>query len=72
LVVAGGVECEVAEDLAGDGVHHADVEVGDEHDDAGSGVGAADGDVVEAAVESEGDVAAVGDAVVTDSEVGVV
>jgi hypothetical protein len=71
-VVAVGVEGEVAEDFAGGGVDDADVEVGDEHDPRGAGMGSADGDVVEAAVESEGDVAAVGDAVVTDAVVGVV
>ena len=72
MVAAGGVEGETAEDLAGGGVDDADVEVGDEHDDAGSGVGSADGDVVQLPVESEGHVAAVGDAVVADPVVGVV
>jgi hypothetical protein len=62
----------VAQDLAGGGVDDADVHVGDEHHDAGSGVGSPDGDVVESSVEADGDVAAVGDAVVTDAEVGVV
>jgi len=38
LVVAGGVEGEVAEEFAGVGVDDADVAVGDEHHDAGSGV----------------------------------
>ena len=66
-----GVHGEVAEDLAGGGVDDAHVEVGDEQDDAGSGVGAADGDVVELAVDAQGDGAADGDAVVTDPEVGV-
>ena len=72
MVAAGGVEGETAEDLAGGGVDDADVEVGDEHDDAGFGVGSADGDVVQLPVESEGHVAAVGDAVVADPVVGVV
>ena len=50
----------------------AHVTVGDEQDDAGSGVGAADGDVVEGAVDAQGDGAALVDAVVADAEVGVV
>ena len=48
LVVAGGVEGEVAEEFAGGGVEDADVEVVDEEDDGGAGVGAADADVVQA------------------------
>ena len=72
VVAAGGVDGELAEDLAGGGVDDAYVEVGDEQDDAGSGVGSADGDVVQLAVESERDVAAGGDAVVADPVVGVV
>jgi hypothetical protein len=46
LVVAGGVEGEVAEHFAGGGVDDPDVEVGDEEDDGGSGVGSAQADVV--------------------------
>jgi len=45
LVVGVGVEGEVAEELAGDGVDDSDVEVLDEQDDAGSLVGSADADV---------------------------
>jgi hypothetical protein len=37
LVVASGVEGEVAADLAGGGVDDADVEVSDEHRHGGSG-----------------------------------
>ena len=48
LVVAGGVDGEFAEEFAGGGVDDADVEVVDEQDDVGSGVGSADADVVEA------------------------
>ena len=55
LVVAGGVDGEVAEEFAGGGVDDADVEVVDEDDDVGSGVGSADADVVEPAVDAEGD-----------------
>ena len=54
LVVAGGVEGEVAEQFAGGGVDDADVEVVDEHDDVGPGVGPADADVVEFAGVAEG------------------
>ena len=46
LVVAVGVEREVAKQLAGGGVDDAHVEVGDEHHDAGSGVFVAEADVV--------------------------
>jgi len=42
LVVLGGVEDQLAEQLPGGGVDHADMEVVDEQDDAGSGVGSAD------------------------------
>ena len=71
LVVAGGIECEVAEEFAGGGVHDADVEVIDEDDDGGSGVGSSDADVVEAAVVAQGDGAAAVDDVLSDSPVGV-
>ena len=45
LVVAAGVDGEVAEEFAGGGVDDADVEVLDEQDDVGSGVGSSDADV---------------------------
>ena len=45
LVVPGGVEGEVAEEFAGGGVDDADVEVGDEDDDASSGTAALVGDI---------------------------
>jgi hypothetical protein len=64
LVVLGGVEGEGAEELAGGGVHDADVELGDEHDDEGSGVGSADADVVEPAIVAEGELAGGVDTVV--------
>ena len=70
LVVAVWVEGQCSEDFAGGGVDDADVEVLDEHDDVGSLVGSADADVVESAVDTQGDDAAVVDAVVTDSFVG--
>ena len=72
LVVAGGVEDEVAEQFARGGVDDADVAVGDEHDDAGSGVFAAEADVVAAAVVAEGDASGLVDLVVADAPVGVV
>ena len=55
LVGLVGVEGELAEEFAGVGVDHADVQVLDQEQDAGSGVGAAGADVVEAALVAEGD-----------------
>jgi hypothetical protein len=72
LVVAGEIEGEVAEDLAGGGVDDADVEVGDEEEDGGSGVGSSEADVVESAVVAEGDAAGGVDAVAADAPVVVV
>jgi hypothetical protein len=45
LVVAAWVDGELAEELAGGGVDDAEVQVVDEQDDVGSGVGSADADV---------------------------
>ena len=70
MVVAGGVDGEFADDLAGLGVDDGDVVVLDEHGDAGSLGGSADADVVETAVESQGDVAGFVDPVGTDALVG--
>ena len=70
LVVACGVEGQFAQELAGGGVDDADLEVLDEQDDAGSGVGSPDADVVESAVVPQGDRAGFVDAVVADSFVG--
>jgi hypothetical protein len=55
LVVAGGVEGQLAQEFSGDGVDDADVQVVDQQDDVGSGVGTSDADVVEAAVQAQGD-----------------
>ena len=66
MVVPGGVEGEVAEEFAGGGVDDADVEVGDEDDDVGSGVFSSDADVVQAAVVAQRDLAGGIDAVVAD------
>src|SRR6186713_282609 len=71
LVVLAGVDGELAEEFAGGGVDDADVEVLDEQDDVGSGVGSADADVAESAVYSQGDVAGLADSVVPDPVVGV-
>src|SRR3954451_5364065 len=71
LVVAGGIEGEVAEGLAGGGVDDADVEAGDEQEDGGSGLGHADADVVEAAGVAEGDFAGGVDVVVANAVVSV-
>jgi hypothetical protein len=72
LVVLGGVEGELAEDLAGGGLDDADVEVVDEEQDGGSGEGSSEADVVEPAVVAQGDAAGVVDAVAADAVVGVV
>ena len=71
LVVAGGVEGELAEEFAGGGVDDPDVEVLDEDQDVGSGVGSPDADVVEPAVDSQCDHAGVVDAVGADPVVSV-
>jgi hypothetical protein len=63
LVALGGVEDEFAEKFAGGGVYDADVEVVDEHEDVGSGVGSADADGVELALVAQGDFAGLVDAV---------
>lgn len=70
MVVAGGVEGELAEELSGLGVDDPDVAVGGEQDHSGAGVGLADADVVEPAVVSEGDDAGFVDDVVADAVVG--
>jgi hypothetical protein len=61
---AGGlvVEGELAEEFAGGDVDDADVQVLDEQEDVGSGLGSADADVVQAAVVAEGDDAGAVDA----------
>ena len=70
LVVAGGVEGELADEFAVF-VEDADVEVVGEHEDAGSACGASEADVVELAVVAQGDDAAGVDAVVSDPVVPV-
>src|SRR5689334_12650698 len=72
LVVAGGVEGEFSDEFAGGGVDDADVEVVDEFEDWGSGVGSADPDVVHAAVDAQAELAVLVDDVVQDSVVHVV
>jgi hypothetical protein len=72
LVVAGGVEGEVAQEFAGVGIDDADVEVLHEQQDALVGVVAADAGVVQAAVDAEGDDADFVDGVAVDAVVGVV
>ena len=71
LVVAVGVEGEVAEEFAGSGGDDSDVEVGGDDGDEGSGVCSADSDVVESAGVSDGDCSGFVDDVVSDSVVGV-
>lgn len=72
MVVAGGVDRECSEEFSGGGIDDANVEVVDEEDDVGSGVGSSDADVAELAGDAEGDDAGGVDAVVSDSVVGVV
>ena len=66
LVVAFCVDFQLSEEFSGGGVDDADVEVVDEQYDVGSGVGSADADVTQLAVDSEGDGAGFVDAVVSD------
>ena len=61
----------MAEELSGGGVDDADVEVLDEQDDVGSGVGPADADVVEPAAVAQGEGAGFADGVGADVVVGV-
>ena len=65
-----GVDGELAQEFAGGGVHDADVEVVDEQDDGGSGVGSPDGGLVEVSAAPEGDVAGGVDLVVAEAVVG--
>ena len=71
MVVAVGVQGQFSQQFAGEGVDDPDLEVGDEEDDAGSGVGSADADVVQVAGDAQGDDAGGVDAVVADPVVGV-
>ena len=71
MVVAGGIDDQLAEEFSGGGGDHPDVEIVDEKDDVGSGVGSSDADVVEPAADPQGDDAGVVDAVVPDPCVGV-
>jgi hypothetical protein len=66
LVVTAGVEHEFAQEFAGGGVDDGDLQVLDEEEDVGSGVGSADADVVEPGVDPEDDGAAVVDLVGAD------
>jgi hypothetical protein len=71
LVVPGRVEGQFAEQFAGRGVDDADVQVLDQEQDAGSGVGAAGTDVVQPPAGAQGDVAGLADLVAADAVVGV-
>ena len=66
LVVACGVKGEAAEEFSGSRVDDANVEVIDEHDDMGSGVGSPDADVVECSCVAQGDGPCVSNDVVPD------
>ncbi len=67
LVVLAGIEGERAQEFAGGGVDDADLEVFDQEQDVGSGVGSSDSDVVELAVVAQRDGAGFVDAVLADS-----
>ncbi len=71
LVVASGVDGQLAQDCSGGGVDDGDVEVLDEQDDVGSGVGSADADVAESAGDAQGDAAGFVDLVVSGAVVAV-
>src|SRR5215207_3056651 len=70
LVVPGGVEDELADQLAGVAADDADVQVVDEQSDVGAAGGSAEADVVQSAVVAQGDGAAGVDGVVADPVVG--
>ena len=72
LVVAGGIEGEVAEEFVGGGVDDPDVQVLDQEQDVGSGAGSADADVVELAAVAQGDRAVGIEPVGADAVAGVV
>ena len=71
LVVAGGVDDQLADEVAGSSVDNPDVQVAGEHQDRGPGVLAAGADVVEFPVEAEGELAGRVGAVGADAVVGV-
>ena len=71
LVVAGWVDGKFADELTGGGVDDPDVQVLDEHQDGGPGVLVAGADVVEAAVDAQGELAGGVCAVGADAVVGV-
>ena len=72
LVVAFGVDGELAEKFPCGGVDDSDFLVLNEQDYVGSGVGSSDADVVHSGVDAQGDDAGVVDTVVSYSVVGVV
>ena len=55
LVALGGVEDQLADQFAGGGVDDADVEVLDQDEDVGSGVGSPDADGVKRSLVAQGD-----------------
>src|SRR4051794_35872378 len=71
LIVLGGVQDQFTEQFAGGFVDDADVEVLDQEQDVGSGVGSSDADVVQASVVAQGDHPGGVDDVFADAVVGV-
>ena len=71
LVVAGRVDGQFADEVAGGGVDDPDVQVLDEHEDGSPGVFVAGADVVELAVDAQGELAGRVGTVGADAVVGV-
>jgi hypothetical protein len=72
VVVLGNVQDEVPIELAGGCVHDPDVQVVHQQDDGGSGVDASDSNVVESAIDSQGDTPGLIDAISAYPVVGLV
>lgn len=70
MVVAGGVKGELAQEFAGGGVDDSDVQILDQEQDVGSGVGPADADVMQSAVVAQCDDAGCVDLVLAHAVVG--
>jgi hypothetical protein len=70
LVIDGGVENQLADELAGGGVDDADFGAVDQHQDGGSGVGSSDADVVQPTVVAEGEFAVAVDYIAADQRLG--
>ena len=72
LVVPAGIQDQLAQQFAGDRVDDADIEVLDEQQDVGSGMGSPDAHVMQPTGMTQGDHASGIDAVVADAGMGIV